>query len=152
MEQETKPKKTLEELMESSVKLTPVVLSDLEQSFYADFTITQACLTAGITRETYYQWLEASDEFAARMAKAQNDLFMKARKILRDKVDNGDNDTAKWLLERRDKRNYSSRTELTGDDGAPLNPDTQEIKKIGEDLQQLLKNGNTKTDSEPGQS
>lgn len=118
--EEGKKKLTIEELKKESYKLTDKILSDLKDCFNNDYTVTQACLEVGISQDTYYQWIGKSEEFKALMERHQNDLKIKARKILARKVAEGDEDMAKWFLERRDKKLYSPRTEVTGDEGGPV--------------------------------
>lgn len=115
-EQKTRPTKdgslTIEQLKEESI--TPnfyKVVSDLKAGLQRDFTIREACVYAGISHDTYYNWIKASDEFAAEMEKAQQFMAEKAKSVLMTALEKGDRDAAKWWLERRRKENYSTRTE-----------------------------------------
>ncbi len=115
------PGLTLEELMETSYALSPLVLSVLKDCFSNDYTVEEACREARISKDSYYQWVKKSDEFADEMERAKDDLFVQSKRVLAVKVkQKGDENTAKWLLERRRKRNYAARTELTDGDGEAI--------------------------------
>jgi len=60
-------------------KSTPEVVSKLVAAFQRDFNVTEACIHAGITRETYYQWIKNEKEFSDKMADAQRYLNMVAK-------------------------------------------------------------------------
>lgn len=143
MEEKEIKKKTLEELMESSYKLSPDVLSGLQQAFRADFTVEEACLDVGISKETFYQWIKESDEFAQIMDRAKQHVATKAKKVVANMVENGSAEDAWKYLERRQKKLYSTRSEMTGEDGAPLNTGAEELKKISEQIGELLHGGST---------
>jgi hypothetical protein len=127
--------KTLKELMQSSYKLTEKVLSDLKYAFIRDYTDERACRYAGISHETFYVWLRESEEFALEINRAKDSLLNNANDIITSSVlDQKDLDSAKYVTERRDKRRYSLRSELTGEDGKPLNPisslEDQELAEV----------------------
>ena len=105
---EIKENYTLEELQKNSYSLSDKVLSDLKYALNMDFTIVRACRYAGITPDTYYQWVNKSDEFRELMESAQEDLFNEAQKnVYRNITEKKDLETSQWFLERRDKKRYS---------------------------------------------
>lgn len=111
-EKEEIKKLTLEQLMESSYKCSPQVVSDLKSAFGMDFTIERACRFAKINIDTYYEWINKSDEFAQQMAAAQDEMFNDANEILKRKlIVERDADVAKWFMSRRDKKRYSERVD-----------------------------------------
>lgn len=111
---------TLKELQDSSYICTDKVVSDLKNAFSKDFTVDMACRYARIHKDTYYDWLKKSDQFAQEMAVAQDSLMHKSLAVLEDKLDKKEIDAAKFYLSRRDKQRFSERSELTGADGAIL--------------------------------
>ena len=78
-----------------------------------------ACWAGGIEVETFHQWLRRFPEFsdAVKAAEADAELAMVER------VRTAANDqwqAAAWWLERKMKRDWSNRQEITGEDGAPV--------------------------------
>lgn len=117
---EEEKKLTLEELKESSYKLTDKVLSDLTNAFNNDFTVEEACVYAGIVKDTYYNWVKLSDEFAGMMERAKLFVFYAAKRNIAQAVNKGSIEDAWKLLSKRQKDIYSDRQEQTGEGGSPL--------------------------------
>ena len=122
MAEELKKDITLKELKELSLKHNfDQIVSDLKNAFMRDFTMERACRYAGIHHSTYYDWCERSDEFKSMMDKAQDELFNVAHNIIADDIRmKKDKDLAKWYLERRDKKRFAQRQEITGEEGEGL--------------------------------
>lgn len=74
----------------------------LESAFNNLYNITEACRYAGISRETYYEWLRDDDIFSYRMSIAQGAPLRSSKSNIIKAVDEGDVATSKWLLERKD--------------------------------------------------
>lgn len=89
-------------------KYTPTVVTKLKAAFANSFTVDQACLYAGITKETFYQWLDKRPEFTDQMTKAREAPTMKAKEVVVDSVRNGDVSSAKWWLERKAPEEFST--------------------------------------------
>ncbi len=117
---EEKTTLTVKELQASANKLTDKMLSDLTTGFNNDFTVEECCRYAGISKETYYQWLKLSDEFAGMMDRAKDFVFIAAKRNLVKSINNGDNEASKWYLSKRQKALFADRTEYTGADGEKL--------------------------------
>lgn len=100
--------------------LTPEVVSLLEHSVMDGANITEACQVAGISRETYYKHLKEDEKFADKMADAEEYPSKVAKKNLIERIKRKDVETSKWWLERKKKDEFSTRTENTGANGAPL--------------------------------
>lgn len=96
------------------------IVSALIGGFQRDLNVEEACLEAGIAKDTFYNWFNASDEFANRITKAKQRLKVHAKKVIADKVMSNDFEAAKWWAERRLKDEFSHRQEMTGKDGGPL--------------------------------
>jgi hypothetical protein len=112
---------TLGELKECSTKDNfDLIVSDLKVALQRDSTVERACRYAQINKDTYYAWYKASDEFAAAMDLAKDYLFNKSTENIKEALDAKDKDLSKWYLERRDKKRYAARNEITGDEGAPI--------------------------------
>jgi hypothetical protein len=104
-----------------------IIVGKLEQAFRDGANIVQACLVSGINRDTYYEWLNKKKGFSDRMTTAQEYPSVIARlavvKAIGEEVKNpsrnGTENSWKWL-ERKNKDEFSSRSELTGKDGKDL--------------------------------
>lgn len=93
-------------------KLIPDVVGKLTAAFANGFTVEQACQYANIDKTTYYDWLKKNEQFSHDMTAAQGRLGLQARKVVADAVNQGDIQTAKWWLEKRDPE-FTSKGELT---------------------------------------
>lgn len=113
---------TIDQLKKKADKFNDKMLSDLEEGFKNDFTVEETCLFAGIHKDTFYEWLKLSDEFAVRMDKAKQYVAIAAKNTWARAVRGGDIDASIKWLERRQKKLYSLRQELTGEDGEKLIP------------------------------
>lgn len=81
---------------------TPPLVSKLIVAFNNGFNITEACQYSGISRETYYDWLEHQPGFSDKMEEARMMPNRRAKEVVVAAVNDGDVNTAKWLLDRRD--------------------------------------------------
>lgn len=95
------------EIMPSDVggaptKYTPAVVNKLVAAFNNAFNITEACEYSGISRETYYNWLETQDGFSDKMTEAQSAPNRKAKEVIITAINSKDVNTARWFLDRRD--------------------------------------------------
>lgn len=93
----------------------------LEQSLQNGFTIGKACQLAGITRDTYYHWLEEDPEFSYKMTIAQNFALEVARQnVVNAIIVDKDINTSKWYLERKARSEFSTRQELSVPNGLEI--------------------------------
>lgn len=86
-------------------------------------TDTEACLYADIEPATLYNYQKIHPEFIEKKSYWKENPLLKARKILNRDLDLWDSNTAKWLLERKAKAEFSTKTEigLTDKDGEDRN-------------------------------
>lgn len=106
-------------------KLDSLIVKKLEEAFAFDSTIGEACFYAGISRQTYYTWMEANPDLLDRFEELRNTPVLAARKKVINAI-NTDTDTAQWYLERKRKSEFAARTEHTGPGGKDLIPLTGE--------------------------
>lgn len=97
--------------------LTTEKLRRLEDAYKYDFTDSEACAFAGIGISTLEKYKRASLELDTWVSTAKEFLFSQAKINIAKAVEDEDLDTSKWLLERRQKKLYSPRQEVTGDEG-----------------------------------
>ncbi len=102
------------------MKLNDDTVNKLEQAFSIGADVSTACFYANISRQTYYNWIEENKELADKFDRLREKPVLKAYQTVADKL--GEIDTAKWYLERKRKKEFSTRTESTGADGERLLP------------------------------
>lgn len=83
-------------------KLTMPIVKKLEEAFHNDLTIEEACMYAGITRQTYYNWLDENQLFFDKMTEARSGLAIKAKSNVATAIRQGDSQLSFRWLERRD--------------------------------------------------
>lgn len=98
------------------------VLKDLKYAFLIGSTNREACLYAGISERTFYNFLEQleadkKEDFMQLLEGWKNDMILQARQTMRSSVKTPEH--AKWLLERRRKDEFAPRTQ-------------QEIKQVSD--------------------
>jgi len=84
----------------------------LEAAFNNAFNITEACQYAGISRETYYNWLADDNIFSNRMSFAQSALNKKAKETVALAIQGGDAPLALRYLTLRDP-DFKPKAEVT---------------------------------------
>ena len=102
--------------------MTPEIINKLEQAFSLGCSDVEACLFANIGKSTLYNYQNEHPEFVERKEQLKESLVLKARNVIATALNNDDENTAKWYLERKKKAEFSTRQELTGEDGASLQP------------------------------
>jgi len=101
--------------------VTEPVILELEKR-YRDGATTLECINGIIAESTYYDYLKNDIEFSERMSIAREYTTELAQAVIARRVKRGDVDSAKWWLERKNKKEFSTRTETTGADGKDLQP------------------------------
>lgn len=100
--------------------MTPEVIAKLEEAYAWGCTDPEACLWADIAPATLYKYQEKHPEFTERKKELQETPIMLSRKNIINALQRGDRETAKWMLERKKKNEFSTRSEMTGKDGKDL--------------------------------
>lgn len=103
-------------------KMTADVVAKLETAFSMGCSDVEACLFADIERTTLYRYQQANPSFSNRKEMLKKKLIMKARAVIAKALNDDNEDIARWFLERRCKDEFSTRQEITGEDGEPLAP------------------------------
>ncbi len=91
------------------------IFRKLEEAFLLDATIWEACFYAWISHETYYQILKENPEFSERFEACRNNPILKARQSVINNL--SDPNIALKYLERKAKTEFSTRQELTDQNG-----------------------------------
>lgn len=110
--------------------MTQETIDKLEQAFSLGCSDKEACLFANISTQTLYDYQHNHPEFIDRKELLKEKQVLKARSIITKAINDGDKDMAKWYLERKKKKEFSTRIESTGADGEPLNPPVISITVI----------------------
>lgn len=95
------------------------ILQSLKPYFLLGMSITKACETLGnIQDQTILNWINDDPSIGVKIKAWQNYLSAKAREVWAARIQEGkDYTAAKEWLERKEKSEFSGRTELTGADG-----------------------------------
>ena len=95
--------------------MTPEVVSKLEYGFMKGLNDTEACLYADISRQALYDYCNKYPEFADRKEELKKKPSIKAKLNIEEAIEAGDTDISKWYLERRNKEEFSLKTEVKAD-------------------------------------
>lgn len=82
-------------------KYTPETVTMLLAAFSNAFTVEQACIYAGISKVTFYAWLDKHPDLGERVERAKNQVGFKAKQNVVGAVNKGDIQTSKWWLEKK---------------------------------------------------
>lgn len=111
-----KPRKTPVKKVVKKVGRPPVIneakLKKLREAFLMGCTDDEACLYAEIEPRTLYNYQNDNPEFIQEKEHWKNNPILKARKVVFEKIESGDEQTAKWYLERKAKQEFSTKTEV----------------------------------------
>jgi len=91
--------------------MTQDTVNKLEQAFSMGCSDLEACLFADISKQTLYDYQEKNPEFVDRKAMLKQKMIFKARSVIAESLNNKDENTAKWLLERKLKDEFSTKVE-----------------------------------------
>ena len=84
-------------------KLDEDTVKKLESIFKVGGTVEQACAYAGITRQSYYNYIKADEGFLTKMDNARFYSDIVAKNLVVDSIIKDKNlDSAKWWLEKRE--------------------------------------------------
>lgn len=99
--------------------ISSLIVRKLVEAFKNDFTVQEASLYAGISKDTYYRWKKENEEFSDEMERSQMFVAIQAKKVIAKSICEGSIKTSKWFLVRRDKR-YSTRQNVNISQPEPL--------------------------------
>lgn len=101
-------------------KMTPERIETLKKCYLAGFTDQQACFYAEISENTLHVYCDKHPDFREWKEAAKKNPAMIAKMNLLQSLKKGDKDISKFILERTEKENYSTRSEHTGADGGGI--------------------------------
>lgn len=137
-----------------------ITIQKLEDAFSVGATDLEAAFMANISKSSLYNYFKSNPDFLDRTEALKEMLKFKAKKVISKAIEEDDNDTAKWYLERKAKNDgFSSRQELTGAEGEELKAGTTNIifydkenDTIGTAVSAQLESGTTSDASIPAPS
>jgi len=110
--------------------MTPEAIKKMEDSFSQGFSISDACIFADISRETFYNYCQATEGFLDKCKALQQRPLLKSILVINKALNEGDVNTAKWYAERKRKEEFSLRSEITGEEGEAIKIKIPEITVI----------------------
>ena len=103
------------------------VIRKLETAWAIGCSDAEAALFGGISKASLCEFLQAHPEIAERKELLKEQPVLQARMTLYNSIKKGDGKLAIAYLERARKKEFCTRQEQTGPDGAPL---TQAVARI----------------------
>ena len=92
--------------------MTEAVLHKLEEAFSLGCSDKEACVYANIAPSTLYLYQEKNPEFSERKQLLKEKLVLLARQTVAKAIQNGDEKSAQWLLERKKRKEFAVRTQM----------------------------------------
>lgn len=93
-------------------EMTPETIALLEQAWSMGCSDLEACLHANIGKTTLYNYQNEHPEFVERKEILKEKLILKARTVIANALNNKDENTARWYLERKRKDEFSVKQEV----------------------------------------
>lgn len=114
--------------------ITPEIADRMMAFFKMGLTDEETCEQVGVVPSRLYAYMERHPDFKEKKRLAKTNLVARARRELFAGLQSKDEkvrvDTAKWVLERRAKDEFSTRQEVTGKDGESITPPTINIVPV----------------------
>ena len=111
------------------------IIKSLEPYFKLGCNLKKACSYGKICYNTVYNWVKDDEALLIKIKAWQNEVNVNAREVLAKAIKEGDKQVAFNWLSKKEKDEFSDRTELTGADGETLfMPSKEEQAKINESL------------------
>lgn len=82
-------------------KITNQTVKKLEEAFALDCPVTEACIYAGISRQTYYELIKKKPELSDRFEQLKQKPILKARKVIIDKIGDSYGNAMDYLKRKR---------------------------------------------------
>ena len=89
-----------------------MVLHKLEEAFSLGCSDREACIYANIAPSTLYEYQKRNPEFTERKADLKEKIVLLARQTVAKAIQNGDEKSAQWLLERKKRKEFAVRTQM----------------------------------------
>lgn len=100
-------------------KYTPATVAKITDALRGGNTRRASCAAAGISQDTFANWLREHSAFSDAVEKAEGEAELRNLAVIQDAT-RTTWQAAAWWLERKHKADWSSRVEQTGADGSPV--------------------------------
>jgi len=97
------------------------IIKSLRPYLTLGYDLKNACILAQVTYETVWHWVKADTALLIKIKAWQNMVNAKARQNVAASINEGDTQESKWWLERKEKKTFSTRTDITTG-GEKINP------------------------------
>jgi hypothetical protein len=91
------------------------IIEAIEPYLKLGYSVNKACILAKIPTSTVATWMEKDDSLRKKFESWQNMVSAKARETIARSINKGDKQDAKWWLERREKKDFSTQQIIGGD-------------------------------------
>lgn len=105
------------------------ILQILKPFLQLGYDLYNSCLLAEQPYTTIINWVNKDVLLCNKIKSWQNMVNAKARQNVVKAINENDVQESKWWLERREKKQFSPRQEMTGADGQPIEVISQEKAK-----------------------
>ena len=92
--------------------VTESVLQKLEEAFSIGCSDREACVYANISERTLYYYQDSNPDFLQRKQLLKEKVVLLARQTVAKAIQNGDEKSAQWLLERKKRKEFAVRTQM----------------------------------------
>lgn len=115
--------------------ITPELADRIMALFRMGLNDGEVCEQLDVPPSVLYAHQARHPEFLEKKHLAKKHLVSKSRQVVYNGLNSGDEklrvDTAKWILERKAKEEFSTRQEVTGADGESIKPVNITIIPVG---------------------
>ena len=98
--------------------MTPETIRKIEEVAALDGSVAEMAYYVGIHPDTIYAHMKENQEFSDRIKALRERPVLKARQTIVKSLDNPSD--AQWYIERKRKKEFSLRKEMTGENGDPI--------------------------------
>ena len=119
-------------------KLTDQAVKKLEEAFSIDASIGEACYYAGISRQTYYNWIEENPELFDKFERLRSIPVLKARFEVVRGIE-GDKHFAFQYLKSKQKGEFGEKITVEREESTTIGDLTEEEKALKEEYEEKLK-------------
>ena len=109
----------------------------LSTHFKMGCSVTKACKYGGIPQSTVQTWIDADEELRLQITIWQNEPNTLARANWIAKMAEGDYNSSKEWLSKKEKDEFSDRTEHTGAEGGAIEINTEQQEAIDKALNDM---------------
>lgn len=92
--------------------MTDQVLAKLEHAYAIGCTDTEACSYANISKSALYRFLNDHPDVKERYIALKETPVLKARETVVRSIENGDDVSARWLLERKRRDEFGNKADV----------------------------------------